>query len=116
MLRDIGETETEQCKIPKPFIIADGMLKREGQKRGIGDVLLPVCRHIPIITQSFANVEKSQLYYEIHWTDHGRQYREIVSAGTIATKKDMLKFADLSLGVTDLNAKDLIEFFEVHYL
>lgn len=107
-----GKTGTEPFKIPKPFVIAKGMLMREGQTKVESDVLLPVCRHIPIITQSFANVEKSQLYYEIQWIDQGRQYCETVSAGTIATKKDLLKLADLSLGVTDLNARDLIEFFD----
>lgn len=105
----------EQFIIPKPFIIKNGMIYRERHKKVEGiqvDVLYPVCRHIPIITQSFTNAEKSQLYYEIQWTDHGRKYRETVSAGTLAIKKDLLKLADKSLGVTDLNAKDLIEFFD----
>jgi hypothetical protein len=56
----------------------------KAKNEGGVDVLLPVCR--VLITQSFANVGKSQLYYEIQWTDHGRQYRKLYS-GTLATKK-----------------------------
>ncbi|UJF27450.1 DUF927 domain-containing protein [Planococcus sp. 107-1] len=71
-----------------------------------------VCRHLPVVTRSYTNVEKSQLYYEVQWTDHNRIYSETVPAGSLATKKDLLKLADMSLGVNDLNAKDLIDYFD----
>lgn len=71
-----------------------------------------ICRHLPVVTHSYTNVEKSQLYYEVQWTDHNRVYSETVPAGSLATKKELLKLADMSLGVNDLNAKDLIDYFD----
>lgn len=71
-----------------------------------------VCRHLPVVTRSYTNIEKSQLYYDVQWTDYTRVYSETVPAGSLATKKDLLKLADMSLGVNDLNAKDLIDYFD----
>ena len=71
-----------------------------------------VCRHLPVITRSYTNIERSQLYYDVQWTDYNRVYSETVPAGSLATKKDLLKLADMSLGVNDLNAKDLIDYFD----
>lgn len=109
------EDKPSQVIVPKPFLIEDGMLKKVEQKKVEGmlnDVIITVCRHAPVITQSFANVEKSQMYHEVRWVDNGREYLETVPAGDIATKKNLLQLADKSLGVNDLNTKDLIGFFD----
>ena len=111
------EDAPSQVIIPKPFLIEDGMLKKVGQKivEGI-DEIITVCRHAPVVTQTFANVEKSQMYHEVRWVDNGREYLETVPAGDIATKKNLLQLADKSLGVNDLNTKDLIGFFDKYIM
>lgn len=71
-----------------------------------------ICRQTPIITRSYMNVEYPRLYHEIKWSDKGREYNEVVPAGDIAIKKELLKLAYKSLAVNDNNAKDLITYFD----
>lgn len=102
-------------QIPKPYQVVSGALFRITLKEKRGELIEVeemVCRQAPIITRSFSNVERSQLYYELEWTDHGRVYNETVPAGSLAVKRDLLQLADMSLAVNDLNAKHLIDYFD----
>lgn len=112
---NITVQEHSSAIVPYPFYVNNGALWKTEFKMKQGameEVPKIICRHSPIVARSFSNIERSQLYYEIEWTDHGRVYNETVPAGCLATKKDLLKLADMSLGVNDLNAKDLIDYFD----
>lgn len=113
--------ESQQVYIPTPFYRnfseiynRETLFKTILQKVKGEEVEVPkmVCRQLPVVTRSYSNIEKSQLYYEVQWTDYNRVYSETVPAGSLATKKELLKLADMSLGVNDLNAKDLIDYFD----
>ena len=108
-------TDVFQFLIPSPFVMVGNLLKKEVKVKVEGvweDQVITVCRQAPVITKSYSNVEKSQMYHEIHWIDNGREHFEIVPAGDIAIRRNLLLLADKSLGVNDLNAKDLISFFD----
>lgn len=112
-------TDVFQFLIPSPFVMVSNLLKKEVKVRVEGvweDQVITVCRQAPVITKSYSNIEKSQMYHEIHWIDNGRKHFEIVPAGDIATRKNLLSLADKSLAVNDLNAKDLIDFFDKYIL
>ncbi|WP_438316528.1 DUF927 domain-containing protein [Sporosarcina sp. FA9] len=110
-----GSEVAEQVKVPVPYFQENGLLKKMVEK-GSGDnkieVPIMICRQFPIISQSFSNVEKSQLHHEIQWDSNGRIYRETVPAGDVATRSKILLLADKSLAVTDNNARELIQYFD----
>lgn len=117
----IAGEESQQVYIPKPYYrnyseayqketLFKSVLKMiKGEEVEVPKM---ICRQLPVVTRSYTNIEKSQLYYELQWTDHNRIYSETIPAGSLATKKDLLKLADMSLGVNDINAKDLIDYFD----
>lgn len=70
------------------------------------------CRNFPIITKALDNVEKSELYYEVCWTNKGKIHREVVPALTISTQNEIRKLANKSLAVNDRNSKNLITYFD----
>ena len=71
-----------------------------------------LCRHVPIISKKLLNIAHSQLHFELSWRDNDREYNEVVPASYVASKSDLLKLADWSLGVNDLNARNLISYFD----
>lgn len=110
--------ENSQIIIPTPFKVISGSLYKEvdsKQKDEMGSPVMMdvrVCRHAPEVTKAYRNVEKSQLHYDLQWVDRGRVYTETITAGSLATKKELLKLADMSLGVNDVNARDLISYLD----
>lgn len=117
----IAGEESQQVYIPKPYYrnFSEAYQKETLFKSVLKmikgeEVEVPkmICRQLPVVTRSYTNIERSQLYYELQWTDHNRIYSETIPAGSLATKKDLLKLADMSLGVNDINAKDLIDYFD----
>lgn len=105
----------KQMVIPEPYLIEFDTLKKKVLVKVDGlevEQNKVICRHAPIIAQSFSNVERNQVYHEVNWTDNGREYSEVVAAGDISTRNKLLTLADRSLGVNDLNVKDLINFFD----
>lgn len=105
----------EVYAVPEPFRVINGALFKvelKETKDGVKEVQTMVCRQSPTILRSFSNIERSQLYYEISWLDQGRQYTETVPAGDLAVRKKLLDLADMSLAVNELNAKDLINYFD----
>jgi putative DNA primase/helicase len=106
-----------EVPFPKGYHYEHGCLYQE-KKRKIGNSGMVeisnvmICRQIPYITRSFTNVENPQLYYELSWSDKGRSYKEVIPAGDLSIKKELLKLSYKSLAVTDNNAKDLITYFD----
>ncbi|WP_107840922.1 DUF927 domain-containing protein [Metasolibacillus meyeri] len=101
---------------PKGYFYEHGCLfKVVEKKKPTGDVEIlevMICRQVPYITRSFTNIEHAQLYYELAWRDKGRWYREVIPAGDLSIKKELLKLSYKSLAVTDNNAKELITYFD----
>lgn len=102
--------------IPKGYFSEHGCLYKIIEKKkpnGEIDVLeVMICRQTPTITRSFMNVEHPQLYHELTWFDKGKGYKEVIPAGDLAIKKELLKLSYKSLAVTDNNAKELITYFD----
>ncbi|OKL37603.1 DUF927 domain-containing protein [Domibacillus mangrovi] len=102
--------------IPIPYkVINNALYKTESKAiRGGGvetrDVM--VARQVPIIKRELHNVERPQVYYELTWNDRGSQVNELVPAGTLATKKDLIQLADKGFACNDNNAKQLIDYFD----
>lgn len=107
--------ENETVIFPKNYFSKNGCLYKIIEKEIRGEVQefeVFICRQTPLITQSFMNVEYPQLYHEVMWVDKRKVYKEVVSAGELAIKKELLKLSYKSLAVTDNNAKHLIEYFD----
>lgn len=110
-----NETKKDGYTLPPDYIAKNNHLykiieKQKGDEIEITEVL--ICRQVPIITKSFTNAEYAQLYHEITWLDNGKQYSEIVTAGALATKNQLIQLAEKSLAVNDNNAKHLIKYFD----
>ncbi len=71
-----------------------------------------VARHVPTLKRELHHVERSQVYYELTWQDRGRCITELVPAGALATKKEMMPLADKGFPVNDNNTKQLIDYFD----
>lgn len=101
---------------PKGYISKNGCLYQVIEKKDrngeIEELEVLICRQTPIITRSFMNVEHPQLYHELSWSDKGKVYKEVIPAGDLAIKKELLKLSYKSLAVTDNNAKHLITYFD----
>lgn len=108
--------ENEAFVFPYGYVSENGLLYKIVEKRvaggGIEQNKVMICRQTPIITRSFMNVEHPQLYHEISWIDNGKTHSEIVPAGDLAIKKELLKLSYKSFAVTDNNAKELIDYFD----
>lgn len=105
----------KEYKLPAGFEVYHGQLymlveKGKGEEKEVVPTVL--CRQVPVVTRSFSNIERSQLYYELSWTDEGRLYEEVIPAGHLATRKDLVTLADYSLAVNDINVRDLIGFLD----
>ena len=110
------EVQSQHIK-PYGYVSKGGALYKVTERvvRGTGDIQpveVMICRQTPIIIRSFINLEQPQLFHEISWTDNGKTYSEVVPAGDLAIKKELLKLSYKSLAVTDNNAKDLIDYFD----
>ena len=105
-----------EIAFPKGYFYEHGCLYKIIEKKkpnGEIEVLeVMICRQIPYITRSFTNIEHPQLYHELSWSDKGRLYTEIIPAGDLSIKKELLKLSYKSLAVTDNNAKELITYFD----
>jgi len=102
--------------IPNPYFIKQNSLYRKDLKKIEGeykDVVSLVSRYAPIISKIFEHFERGEVHYEVTWSIEGRVYKEIVPAGTLASKRELLKLADKGFSVTDLNAKHLVEYFDL---
>ncbi|ACA41633.1 DUF927 domain-containing protein [Lysinibacillus sphaericus] len=108
--------EIDSLIFPKGYISKNGclynILEKKDRNGEVEEIEILICRQTPIITRSFMNVEFSQLYHELAWSDKGRGYKEVIPAGDLAIKKELLKLSYKSLAVTDNNAKHLITYFD----
>lgn len=114
-IQSINHPSGLTVKVPRGYEVKNDMLyiiRTEGRGDNAVDVPVLLCRHIPIVTRSFTNVERSQLYYELCWQNNGRLHYETIPAGDIAIRKELLKMADMSLAVNDVNARDMIHYFD----
>lgn len=105
----------KEFKLPSGFEVQNNnlyMLVEKGSGENKEIVPKYLCRQIPLITKSFSNIERSQLYYELSWKADGRLHEEVVTAGSVSTRKDIISLSDYSLAVNDVNARDLINFFD----
>lgn len=108
--------ENDSFVFPKGFVSKNGCLYNIVEKKDrsgeIEELEVLICRQTPIITRSFMNVEHPQLYHELTWLEKGKEYNEVIPAGDLAIKKELLKLSYKSLAVNDNNAKNLITYFD----
>lgn len=101
--------------IPPPYQVIDNKLIKVEFKEVKGEIeerKTTVSRMAPMVLKELSNIERNSVHYEVSWKDRGREKREVVPASVLATKKDLLTLADKGLPVTDLNYKNLIDYFE----
>lgn len=97
--------------IPTPYkVIENALYKVDFKNNEPRDTM--VARHVPIIKRELHNVERPQVYYELSWNDRGMPVNEIVPAGTLAIKKELMQLADKGFACNDNNAKQLIDYFD----
>lgn len=101
--------------IPYPYKVLNNALFKVESKTVRGELIekdVMVARHVPVIKRELHNVERPQVYFEVAWNDRGRPILEMVPAGALATKKEMMPLADKGFPCTDNNVKNLIDYFD----
>ncbi|MDA2130792.1 DUF927 domain-containing protein [Bacillus cereus group sp. BfR-BA-01312] len=98
----------EENIIPKPFFIDNEKLFAFIKK----DEITMICRQIPIVEKQYENIENNKVFYELSWKDKSIKKKEIVSASTISTKKELIQLSDKGFAVNDLNYKNIIKFLD----
>ncbi|EJQ56201.1 hypothetical protein IEQ_00175 [Bacillus cereus BAG6X1-2] len=101
--------------IPSPYKVKNNALYRVETKVKNGELderEIMVARHVPILKRELHNVERQQLYYELTWNDRGKVVTEIVPAGALVTKREMMPLADKGFPSNDNNIKQLIDYFD----
>ncbi|KON68854.1 hypothetical protein AKG34_08650 [Peribacillus butanolivorans] len=102
--------------IPEPYLIKHDSLYRIEVKKVDGefqDIEIFVSRNVPFITKYLEHIEKSEIHYEISWRNKGKDYKETVPAGILASRRELLALADKGLSCNDSNSKHLIEYFDL---
>lgn len=109
---------SEQTMIPQPFFIKNGSLFRKVEKnKKNGETEIStylVSRYTPAITRILEHIEYGDFSYQISWVANNRHYNEVVSANTVASKRELLTLSNRGFSVNDLNAKDLIYYFDLY--
>lgn len=77
------------------------------------DIEVFVGRNVPFITKYLEHSEKSEIYHEISWRNKGKDYKETVPAGMLASRRELCILADKGLSCNDSNSKHLIEYFDL---
>ncbi|WP_203289375.1 DUF927 domain-containing protein [Metabacillus sp. cB07] len=102
--------------IPEPFLTKHSSLYRKEIKKVDGEtqeIEVFVSRNVPFITKYLEHIEKSEIYYEVSWSNKGKDYKETVPAGMLASRRDLLALADKGFSCNDSNSKQLIEYFDL---
>lgn len=102
--------------IPLPYkVIGNALFRTESKAIRGGEIEfrdIMVARQAPFIQRELHNVERPQVYYELTWNDRGKSIKELVPAGTIAIKKELIQLANKGFACNDNNSKQLIDFFD----
>lgn len=107
--------EDEKNLLPSPYKSINGALYKveiKVRKDEIEEQNIPVARQVPYLKRELCNIEKPQVYYELTWNNRGNNVTEIVTAGAIATKREMIPLAEKGFPVNDNNVKQLIDYFD----
>lgn len=105
----------EQGVLPSPYKSIKGALYKveiKVKKDEIEEQNIPVARHVPYLKRELCNIEKPQVYYELTWNNRGNNVTELVTAGSLATKREMMPLAEKGFPVNDNNVKQLIDYFD----
>ncbi|WP_214798637.1 MULTISPECIES: DUF927 domain-containing protein [unclassified Exiguobacterium] len=108
--------ENKEWVIPYPYFVKQNELYRIESKSVKGEtqeVELKVSRNAPVITKMYKHIERNEIHYEVTWENKGDSYTETVSAGVLASKRELLKMADMGLGCNDSNSKHFVEYFDL---
>jgi putative DNA primase/helicase len=111
----VYDDDLPEICIPEPYQIKDNALIKVDRKTIGGEEIekiIMVSRLTPRIMKEYSNLERNSVHYEIAWIDRGIMKREVVSASTISTKKELLTLADRGFPCNDLNFKYLIDYFD----
>ena len=73
-----------------------------------------VSRNTPFVTRRLKDIESGQVYFTIKFKDRGRYIHKDVKASSLITKRDLIMLSDDGLGVTENNAKTLIDFMDLY--
>ena len=109
-----GETVSTFKRVGN-FIVRDGVLNKEvlvGKKSDNNVEEVFVSRNIPIISRRLFDIESGQIYETITFNVNGRPVERTVPATTLTVKRHLLELANDGLGVTENNAKDIIDFID----
>ena len=94
----------KQDRLFKIIIKSDHGVEYEEEK-----YILRTAAHI---LRELTDIEKNNVFYEIAWSENGKEKRETVSASTLTVKRELLNLSDRGFGVNDVNAKDVIQYFD----
>lgn len=105
-----GKTTTQLKRVGN-FFVRDGNLYKTVTKNKEQDDIF-VSRNVPIITKRLFDIETNQIYETIEYKVNGRRIIKNVPATTLTVKRNILELANDGLGVTDNNAKEIIDFID----
>lgn len=109
----VVESYPTEVIIPAPFFISNGALFKKEIKKD-AEIKKMVSRKTPLIKKELHNIERTQVLYEIEWNEATGNVNEIVSASTIATRKDLLELSEKGFSVNENNVKTIIEYLDLY--
>lgn len=97
-----------------------------GMFKVIGDVLyytketkddsyeIFVSRNTPYVKKKLIDMENGQVYYTIRFKDNNKYVERDVKASALVQRRELIKLSDAGLGVTENNARHLINYIDLY--
>lgn len=96
----------KQGQLFKVVIKTDHGIEYEDEKR--------ISRSAPRILRELIDLEGNRVFFEIAWADRDEERRQFITAETLTTKRKLVELSNFGLGVNDVNAKDMIQYFDLY--
>src|SRR5699024_10139407 len=106
--------EVQERKTIGPYNIKDEALfyRKEDKEGGYTDVF--VSRNTPYVKKKLIDMENGQVYYTIRFKDNNKYVERDVKASALVQRRELIKLSDAGLGVTENNARHLINYIDLY--
>ena len=73
-----------------------------------------VSRNTPYVKKKLIDMENGQVYYTIRFKDNNKYVERDVKASALVQRRELIKLSDAGLGVTENNARHLINYIDLY--
>lgn len=73
-----------------------------------------ISRNTPYVKKKLIDMENGQVYYTIRFKDNNKYVERDVKASALVQRRELIKLSDAGLGVTENNARHLINYIDLY--